>query len=519
MTAIAYLDDWLTYHAAERPGDIAVVCSGRRVSYAELEARVDQCAAALMTRGIAAGDRVAALACPGLEFWCSALATMRVGAIWMGLNPRYRPAELAYLLADSRPALVLAVPEFEGRYYLEEIRHLEGAPAGGYRVEAIDAFVAGDKGALASAAPRLRDDARAARAPALPAALVYTSGSSGKPKGALLSHYGLVAGATMQVAQLDVSVQSMVVSFPINHVACLADTCATTLISGGKIVFQERFDPGRLLEATAREHCTMLGGVPTMLQLLLDDPGLPTLDLASLELVAWGGAAMPREYLQRLSALAPRLMTLYGLTETSANIAFGDSREGLSALSDSVGRTDRSVDCRVVDEQGLPCTPGQAGELQFRADFFFIGYWEREQATRDAWTADGWFRSGDIGTLDAEGRLHLKGRRSEMFKSGGYNVYPRELEAVLEAVPGVAAAAVVGVPDPLYQEVGCAWVVPEAGAQLSESVLRDACREQLANYKVPKHYRIVGELPLLPVGKIDKTRLQRLATEQLDTPP
>lgn len=515
MSAIAYLDDWLSHHAAERPADTAVVCSGRRVSYAQLEERVDQCAARLVASGIEAGDRVAALACPGLEFWCSALAAMRVGAIWMGLNPRYRPAELAYLLSDSRPKLVLAIAEFEGRHYLREIARLEGAPPEGYAVAAIDEFLTGCTDALTTAA--LRDRARAARSPELPAALVYTSGSSGKPKGALLSHHGLVTGATMQVAQLDVSVQSMVVSFPINHVACLADTCATTLVSGGKIVFQERFDPAKLLQATAEERCSMLGGVPTMLQLLLDDPALPALDLSALELVAWGGAAMPREYLGRLRALAPRLKTLYGLTETSANIAFGDSREGFSALCDTVGRTDPSVACRIVDERGVPCAPGEAGELQFRADFFFIGYWEREQATRDAWTQDGWFRSGDIGTFDAEGRLCLEGRRSEMFKSGGYNVYPRELEAVLEAVPGVAAAAVVGVPDPLYQEVGCAWVVPEAGTKLSDSQLRDACREQLANYKVPKHYRIVSELPLLPVGKIDKVRLQRLAAEQLDT--
>ncbi|MEQ8262044.1 class I adenylate-forming enzyme family protein [Pseudohaliea sp.] len=518
MTAIAYLDDWLSHHAAERPADTAVVCSGRRLSYAQLEERVDQCAAALVGRGIEAGDRVAVLACPSLEFWCSALAVMRVGAIWMGLNPRYRPAELAYLLADSRPKLVLAIAAFEDRDYLRELERLEGAPPDGYELVAIDEFTAGHTGATATAAPRLRDRARAARSPERPAALVYTSGSSGKPKGALLSHHGLVTGAGMQVAQLDVSVQSMVVSFPINHVACLADTCATTLVSGGKIVFQERFDPRALLEATAEEGCTMLGGVPTMLQLLLEDPLLPTLDLSSLELIAWGGAAMPREYLGRLNELAPRLMTLYGLTETSANIAFGDSREDPAALFDSVGRADPSVACRVVDEQGHPCAPGAAGELQFRADFFFIGYWEREQATRDAWTHDGWFRSGDIGTLDVDGRLRLKGRRSEMFKSGGYNVYPRELEAALEAIPGVAAAAVVGVPDPLYQEVGYAWVVPEAGTRLSESLLRDACRDQLANYKVPKHYRIVSELPLLPVGKIDKARLQRLAAEQLDSP-
>lgn len=506
-----FLDDWLSRHAAIKPGEIAVVCGERRLSFVDLNRLVDECAAAYVAAGIEAGDRVAVLAPPGLEFWCSVLASIRIGAIWTGLNPKYRPPELAYLLGDSHPALVLAIDRFEGRSFLEEMSELDL----GLRLLPLAEFVSGRAVPPDADARRERDRRRLARLLAEPAALVYTSGSSGRPKGAILSHHGLVAGARMQVAQLGVSCQSMVVSFPINHVACLADTCATTLVSGGKVVFQERFDPAAVLRATAEECCTMLGGVPTMLQLILDDPSFAAADLSSLELIAWGGAAMPDDYLARLAALGPRLMTLYGLTETAANIAFGDSRDGVATLAESIGRPDPSVVCRVVDESGIPCLPGEPGELQFRADFFFVGYWGQEEATRAAWTTDGWFRSGDIGTLGEDGRLQLRGRRSEMFKSGGYNVYPRELEVVLEALPGVAAAAVVGVPDPLFQEVGCAWIVTERGQTISEALLRDACRKQLANYKVPKHFRFVDALPLLPVGKIDKPQLRRLAAEQL----
>jgi acyl-CoA synthetase (AMP-forming)/AMP-acid ligase II len=308
---------------------------------------------------------------------------------------------------------------------------------------------------------------------------------------------------------------SLVVSFPINHVACVADSCATSLITAGKIVFQERFDPTAMLMATAEERCNMLGGVPTMLQLMLEQPVLETLDLSSLELIAWGGAAMPREGIRRLGMLCSRLMTLYGLTETSANIVFGDERSGTDALAETIGRPDRAVSCRIVDESGALCRIGEAGELQFRADFFFLGYWRQESAATAAWTDDGWFRTGDIALQRADGNLVLRGRKAEMYKSGGYNIYPREIELALERLPGVALAAVVCVPDPLYQEVGYAWVVPSPGADLGVEGLREACRNRLANYKVPKHFAIRDSVPMLPVGKVDKRALKNMALAAL----
>jgi acyl-CoA synthetase (AMP-forming)/AMP-acid ligase II len=259
----------------------------------------------------------------------------------------------------------------------------------------------------------------------------------------------------------------------------------------------------------------MLGGVPTMLQLMLEEPALESLDLSSLELIAWGGAAMPREGIRRLGALCDRLMTLYGLTETSANIVFGDEQSGADALAETIGSPDRAVRCRIVDEAGVPCPVGEAGELQFCADFFFLGYWRQESAGAAAWTDDGWFRTGDIALQRADGNLVLRGRKAEMYKSGGYNIYPREIELALELQPGVALAAVVCVPDPLYQEVGYAWVVPDPGADLSVETLREACRSRLANYKVPKHFAIRDSMPMLPVGKVDKRALKEMALAAL----
>lgn len=502
-----FIDDCLRALAIAQPEATAVVCGDRRVSYRDLERRVDGLATQLIARGVAPGDRVAVLGHPCLEVWCSVLATARIGGIWVGMNPKYRIQELGYLVKDCCPALVLSDGSIGEATAAELEDILGGLPRRAGLLSLTELCATRSTGTGQSEVRRV------ARAPGDAVALVYTSGSSGRPKGAVLSHQGLTCGARMQIAHLGIARQSLVVSFPINHVACLADTCSTTMMTGGKIVFHQRFDPLRLLQDTAQERCNMLGGVPTMLQLLLDEPAFDDLDLSSLELIAWGGAAMPRQYIERLRGMGVRLLTLYGLTETSANIVFGDASQGTDALAETIGVEDHCVACRIVDERGAVCAPQTPGELQFKADFFFIGYWQREDETQAAWTADGWFRSGDIGYRREDGRLVLCGRRSDMFKSGGYNVYPREVERVLEALPGVAATAVVGVPDALFQEVGLAYLEAHEGCVLDEESIRAACAERLANYKVPKHFRFVKALPLLPVGKVDKARLREQARE------
>jgi acyl-CoA synthetase (AMP-forming)/AMP-acid ligase II len=514
------LDEYVSHYAAATPTAEAVVFGVQRLSYLELEQRVDACARALLAAGIGSGERVAVLATPRPEFWVTFLATLRIGGVWVGLNPKYRLDELLHVVGDCQPRLLLAIREFEGRCYAADVRELRAATPDGLS----PVCLTGDMDGARGFAGFLRDgsgvdrdrvqQAAAAVANADPALIVYTSGSTGRPKGAVLSHRGLVHGAWMQTTHLAVQHPSMPVSFPINHVACVADTCATTLMMGGKIVFQERFDPEASLRAVQDERCTMLGGVPTMLQMQLDHPCFGRLDLSSLELVAWGGAAMPLESIARLQRVCGRLLSLYGLTETSANIVFGDERDGLERLAQSIGRPDSRVLCRVVDDAGQVCDPGVQGELQFKSDFFFLGYWNRELETREAFTSDGWLKTGDLGSMQADGHLVLAGRRSEMYKSGGYSVHPREIELVLEGLPEVALAAVIGVPDARFQEVGHAFVVAEAGSAVSETVLREACRARLANYKVPKHFTVCAALPMLPVGKVDRSALRKAATAQ-----
>lgn len=516
------IGEYVDFYAQSRPESTAIVFGNSRVSYKQLKHDVDACANSLLALGVQKGDRVCVLCTPRTEYWVLFLATTRIGAIWVGLNPKYKLDEMRYIVSDCEPKLLFALSAFDGREYADDVAALCQDVSSIKNVIAIDnelsdAMLFGDLPRLATSVPAESYTASVNSVkPGDPALIVYTSGTTGNPKGAMLSHYGLTRGATMQTGHIDIDRPALVVNFPINHVACVADTCATTLVKGGKIVFQERFDVAASLQAIESERCTMLGGVPTMLQMQLEHPLFEDIDLSSIQLVAWGGAAMPRDCVKRLRKLAPRLMQLYGMTETSANIVFGDDSATVDQLSESIGKPDSAVECRIVDDTGSSCAVGQSGELQFRADFFFLGYWNLPDKTREAWTDDGWLKTGDIGSWRDDGNIEFVGRTSEMFKSGGDNVYPREVETVLESIPEVAMAAVISVPDDLYQEVGHAFILLAPGQTISDDELRVVCEHKLANYKIPKRFKTGESLPMLPVGKIDKQALKRLALESHD---
>ena len=511
---LSCLSDYVGYFALESPDRVAVVFGPYRVTYTDLQNEIEVWSRALIASGIGKGDRVAMLCTPRSEFWTLFLAAIRIGAIWVGLNPKYQRDELCYLVSDCEPKLLFSLVQWQGRDYRNELSALkeeficidEIVPIGGTMPGAtpLEDFLQ----RAGTVKENRCSDALGAVTGADPALIVYTSGTTGKPKGAVISHYGLTGGATIQTTHLRVERPAIVVNFPINHVACVADTCATTLVKGGKIVFQERFDPAATLQAIEDEHCNIMGGVPTMLQMMLADPGFSSFDLSSVELVAWGGAAMPRAEIDKLEEICPRLMQLYGLTESSANVVYGEEGAPPEILAETIGKPDQNVECRIVDDAGNACGLEVAGELQFRAGILFKGYWNRPKETRDSFTPDGWLKTGDIGFLREDGNIELVGRRSEMYKSGGYNIYPREIEIVLESIPSVVMAAVIGVPNELYQEVGHAYVLVEPGSLVNADQLKSICRAKLANYKIPKRFSVRHELPMLPVGKINKQALK-----------
>jgi fatty-acyl-CoA synthase len=342
--------------------------------------------------------------------------------------------------------------------------------------------------------------------------IVYTSGSSGRPKGALITHAGLVENGWWLARRMDFEPSRALANLPINHIGCVGDVCATTLVSGGTLVFMDRFDAQQAVRLLRHRRITWLAQVPAQFQMLVAKGGLQREDLAGLRHLTWGGAPMPRGLIERLAGWVPDLFNSYGLTECSGTITISPRGASLDLLSETVGQPVEASLLRVADdERELPA--GEQGEIQIRGRHLFCGYLNQPQATAEAFTADGWLRTRDLGLRDEHGNIRLLGRTHDMFKSGGYNVYPREVEGVIESMEGVELCAVLSVPDPLWGEVGLAFVQSNSGAVTREALERH-CAGLLARYKIPKRFEMRTSLPLLAVGKIDKQalRAQELAT-------
>jgi acyl-CoA synthetase (AMP-forming)/AMP-acid ligase II len=507
---------WVAHHAATHPGAIAAVLEDQRIAYAELDLRVAQLAHALVAHGIRKGDRVATLCSPHPDYLVCFLATARIGAIWVGLNPAYSLRELLVVLSDCTPRLLL-VRSGAGRTYESEVTTLRRQLPSLETIVALDEMAPGLPLAEFLAVPATHSNTRLPDPdPDDPCLIVYTSGSTGTPKGALISHRALVGTSRAQIEVWPVSHLSVLNYFPINHVGCVADVSCPTLVAGGTIVFLEKFDAGRSLQLIEQERISCLLSVPSVYRMQLDHPAFATHDLSSVELIIWEGAAMPADLIDRLLRWCDRLATNYSLTESVGAVTVIPATSDAQLLANGVGTPNAGVDVRLVATDGQVVEGEGEGEIQARSHFNMLGYWNNPEATATT-LQDGWLRTGDLARRNPDGSYRIVGRLREMFKSGGYNVYPREVEAVLEQVDGVSMAVVVGVPDPLWQEVGAAFLLTDG--PLSEDAVRAHCRANLANYKIPKRILIMKELPLLPIGKVDRVELRRrLLAGELDDP-
>lgn len=505
------LSDYLR-HGAQHFPDRACFMEGDQVwTYAQVSAQVDDIAKALIAAGVQRGDRVATLSPPTALALSLFLATVSIGAIWIGLNPRYSRRELAHPLADAEPALIFAEAELDGRNYLDDLR---SAAAGNPLVALPPGDEADWRRFLVSGAP-VSDDTLAARRAAVdpsdPCLIVYTSGTTGAPKGAMITHRGLVyCSRTDARYNLHSDGQRILCNFPINHIACVGDVCATTLVAGGAIYFMREFDPAGVLRAVQERGLTHLGQIPVMLQMELSQPSFTAHDLSSLRTIMWGGNPASVDLVARLRAICPNLTNVYGLTETTGNVLFARGDLSDEQFANSVGAPPEEYEIDLFAGDGVRTAAGEVGEIYVRGDFVIKGYWRNADATKAAFTADGWLRTGDLAVRREDGLIALVGRRSEMFKSGGYNIYPAEIEQALESHPAVALAAVVGAPDPLYAEVGVAFIVRN-DETLDDDALRAHGRALLANFKIPKRFVFLEAMPMLPNGKVDKKALKAMA--------
>ncbi len=508
------LSDYIFHWAAANPNGPAMTLaeSPKTWTHAQFADDVKVNAKALIAAGVRPGDRIALISGPNPQFSILFFAIISIGGIFVGLNPKYRLGELTHIVTDSQPKLLFGYHEISGRNYADDLVALCSAAASIDKSILLDNIAAHD--AFLAAGTAISDKqlalAQAEIKPRDACAIVYTSGSTGTPKGAVLHHLGTVETALAQLntgMPRPLRVQNY---FPINHVGCLFDVMGTAVVSGGFSVYLESFDVAASLALIDQQKLTLWAGVPTVFQLCLAHSAFERAKLSSLELIFWGGAPCARPVIQALSQLCPNLSTNYGMTEVVGALTLMKPTSDIALLADSVGFPSPAFDVRRRRDDGSVPEVDEPAEIQARGNAVLLEYWNRPEATAAAFTADGFYKTGDLATLNPDGSYKIVGRVSEMFKSGGYNVYPREVELALEKHPAVAMAAVVGVPDTLYDEVGFACVVPKADVTISE--LRAHCSAILANYKVPKHFDITLSPPLLPIGKIDKKLLKNTAT-------
>jgi malonyl-CoA/methylmalonyl-CoA synthetase len=485
------------------PGDRQRVClvteTGRSVSYAEIDAGSARYAALLRQQGIVAGDRVTVLVDKSVEALWLYLACLRTGAVYMPLNGGYTPAELSYFLGDAAPRLVVATPAAQGSLAplvdsLEACRLLSLDAQGGGSLPGLAADLAPDNDIAATRA----DDV---------AAMLYTSGTTGRSKGALLTHRNLISNARTLTALWGFSESDVLLHcLPIFHVHGLFVALGCALLSGARILFHGSFDADRAL--AAMREATVFMGVPTYYTRLLAHPRLTAAEVAGMRLFISGSAPLlPETFADFRSRTGHTILERYGMTETGMNTSnplVGERRQG------TVGQPLPGVELRIADDIGRALPQGEVGVIEVKGDNVTPGYWRNPQKTAEAFRPDGYFITGDVAMIDAQGYVVIVGRASDMIISGGYNVYPKEIESLLDALPGIAESAVIGVPHPDFGE-GVVAVIRAKPDQAppADSAILASLKQQLAAFKLPKKLVLVDDLPRNAMGKVVKAELRK----------
>jgi len=482
-----------TRHHADR---VALKLDDVQLTYRDLDRASARLAGWLRDRGLRPGDRVGIMLPNVPDFAVAYYGALRAGAAVVPMNVLLKQREVAYSLGDSEAALILAWNAFA-----------EAAEAGAAEAGTRCVLLApGDLDALTAGIDPLAEPVD--RAPTDTAVILYTSGTTGRPKGAELTHANLTRNVDVARRLFGLDADSVVLgALPLFH--AFGQTCGLNagVASGATLTLLPRFEPGRALEVMVRDGVTVMEGVPTMYAALLHHPERERFDLSTLRLCVSGGAALPAEVLRGFeAAFGCAVVEGYGLSETSPLASF--NRTDRERKPGSIGTAVEGVEMRVVDGDGSEVPAGEVGEIVIRGHNVMKGYWRRPEATAEAIDGDGWFRTGDLARRDEDGDFFIVDRRKDMIIRGGYNVYPREVEEVLYQHPAVRECAVVGVPHAeLGEEVGAA-VVRKPGAQADAEELREFVRAQIAAYKYPRHVWFVDELPKTATGKIVKRDIE-----------
>jgi acyl-CoA synthetase (AMP-forming)/AMP-acid ligase II len=504
MAAHTTLGQVLAPFAARQGGAPALVQDGVTVTYAELEARARRVAGALRSGGLVPGDRVAWLGRNSVAYFELLVGAAKAGAVTVPINWRLAPREVAELCADAAPAVIVAEPDFEAtaRAAAPGARLVvAGGPADGFA-------------AWRDAAAECSDAAPAS--PADPALQLYTSGTTGRPKGVVLTHASLFRLRAEMADEAPEwrrwsSADTSLIAMPVSHVSGTG-WALWALENGARAVVVREFDPHAVLGLIARDRITRILMVPTAIEILVNHPEARQADLSCLEWICYGGAPMPAPLLRKaMDVLRCRFVQLYGMTEAAGTVVAlppEDHLPGREARLASVGRAVPGVQLKIAGPTGEALPAGETGEVLVRGPCLMAGYFNQPEATAAALGPDGFLRTGDAGYLDPDGYLFLRDRIKDMIISGGENVYPGEVEKALREHPRVADVAVIGTPDPKWGERVTAIVVLTPGPALEAAELTAFARERIGGYKVPRRIEFVPALPRNATGKVLKRDLR-----------
>jgi len=495
---------WLTRRVLLSPNKEAVVDGGIRLTYRQLNQRTNRLSRALMRLGLKYGDRLAVLAHNRLEFLETIMAAAKLGLILVPLNWRLTASELGFILKDSRT---------EALIYGQELADL--AQAVRDKVAFKQTVLLGEKGAADLPAYEALLEAQSGAEPDLikapdldtPHIIMYTAGTTGKPKGAILTQGASFWNVINLYTAIDFSAQDRnLVVLPMFHIGGIGLFTLPMLYVGGTAVIQHTFDPKHTLDLLVTEDISLFFGVPAIFLALIQHPDFKTEMFQGVRLVMSGGAPLPVSLVQQYHEAGIVLQQGFGMSEAAPSIATLQKEHAL-AKAGSIGRAVFHLEAKIVDDTMNELPRGRVGELVIRGPNLMQGYWNRPEATAESFI-DGWFHTGDLARMDADGDMYIVERKKDMFISGGENVYPAEVENVIYELPQIAENAVVGVPDKRWGEVGRAFVVLKPGQTLEPEEITAHLKARLAKYKIPRQVAFLDRLPRNAAGKVLKTDLR-----------
>lgn len=517
VSSASTLSGHLAAVASSRPNQSFLRCGQTSVTFGELEATSARIASRLLAEGFQVGDRIAIAGLNKPEWLAMFFGATRIGLIVVTLNVRYRERELEQMLTHSGARALITHAALDGADRtglcttiagkvptLQHIIYFEtGAPS-----ELTYDVLAGtnpDHTSLRQAEHRVASTS--------PAAILYTSGSTGAPKGAVLTHASILAAARAEREHLNITAADVLVgNMPFNHVGGLTCTITTALTAGAAVILMPVFNAGDALATIAANSVTVFAGVPTMYALMLRHDDIDRYDLGTIRLTIVGGSNADEDLCAMIDARFhnARLSNLYGLSESSGACIMSSSDDDTKTVATTLGRPLPGVQARVVDPEGVNVPAGHDGELLLHSPALADGYWQAPEASTETFLPGGWLATGDMVTTTSTGHLAMRGRRKDMYIQGGYNVYPADVENVLTTHPAVTMAAGIGEPDPVLGEIGHYYVVATPNSAVDADQLTDHCRQNLADYKTPKKITFVDDLPTTPAGKIAKAELRKL---------